>query len=220
MYGVIGNLAFMIIANQIIGYFKLADPKYLLYVRIGFAATHALVVSFLFFLKMRIQSSSPTEGRIEVVEGIDLPGHPATRKVMTPREYDLYELNKQLRAVITNIVFMSALHFFFKGSQMLIMVSVNAVKALVWNPLVRIHIYGAKSEGPLSRPFPIPEGPFGALKKLLIPEEDNATSAVASKKKNDDYEDSSSDEDEPIKVLEDNGSGSDSKVRNRPKTSK
>lgn len=204
IYGMFANVAFMIITNQFIKYFNLTDPSYLLFVRVGYAATQAAIVMFLLFLKMKIQSQAPTSGQVEVIEPPAAAGQPPTKRKMTPKEYDLLEANKQLKGTMSSVLFSVALHYFFKSSHMLIIGSVNAIRALLTSPLVKLYFFKYKAEANLARPFKEPPSPFGELfKQLLSPEHSKKQKVPVRPTKKDHKSDSEEDDDdEPIKVVE------------------
>jgi hypothetical protein len=207
MYSMVTNIVFMVATNQLISYFNLTDPSYLLYVRVGFAATQALILTALFLLKVKIEKSGLKEGTVEIVEPSQTPGQPETKRIVSPRDYDLMELQKQIRGVISSVLFSVALHYLFKSSHLLIIGSVNAVRALATSHLVRLYVLGEKAEGLLKRPFEEPPSPLAELfKQFVQPELEKSSGAkkpaVMVAKDSDSDSPSESEAEGPIKVIE------------------
>lgn len=89
------------------------------------------------------------------------PSEP-TAVVTTHRAYDIDQLQKAIRSIFTTALMFSAVHFYFKINQPLLLQSIVPIKNAVISKEALIHLWGDAAVGPLQRPFKA-ESPFSAL---------------------------------------------------------
>lgn len=100
---------------------------------------------------------------IEVVEPAKpFSSEPPKKSRMSIYDYDLAEVQKNLNQVLSGLVIMTGLHFWFKFTQPLIFQSLLPWKNFFTMPVVQIRLFGFKAEGSLARPWKAPN-PFGDL---------------------------------------------------------
>jgi hypothetical protein len=118
------------------------------------------------YIRHLIQKKGKKEERtimIEVVEPAKpFSSEPPKKTRMSIYDYDLAEVQKNLNQVLSGLVIMSGLHFWFKFTQPLIFQSLLPWKNFFTMPVVQIRLFGFKAEGCLARPWKAPN-PFGDL---------------------------------------------------------
>lgn len=104
--------------------------------------------------------------------------------ITTNKAYDLDQLQQAIRSTLTTALMFSAVHFYFKINQPLLIQSIVPIKNALISKEALIHIWGDAAVGPLKRPFKA-ESPFSALLGMANAplEESNDTTAAAQKKK-------------------------------------
>merc|ERR1712080_381559 len=73
--------------------------------------------------------------------------------VTTVKEYDLQQVNSQVKGIFTGLAMMGFMHLYMKYTNPLIMQSVSGVKSALESNIVKIHLYGSPATGDLKRPF-------------------------------------------------------------------
>lgn len=71
----------------------------------------------------------------------------------TVRDYDLTETSKAMKGLFTGIAFMGFLHLYMGYIPPLFVQSLTTLKGVLESNEVKLHLWGSKPEGPLSRPF-------------------------------------------------------------------
>lgn len=94
----------------------------------------------------------------------------------TNKDYDISQVRQFIQSTATSILMISAMHWYFKFTQPLVLQSVLPIKNLLTHKVALIHLWGDAAEGQLQRPFKA-ENPFAAM--LGGAGADNAAAAAA-----------------------------------------
>ncbi|KAI9275945.1 inorganic phosphate transporter Pho88 [Phascolomyces articulosus] len=77
-------------------------------------------------------------------------------------EYDVSQVKQFIQSTMSSILMISAMHWYFKFTQPLVLQSILPIKNLLTHKVALIHLWGDAPEGDLKRPFKT-ESPFAAL---------------------------------------------------------
>lgn len=136
------------------------------YIRILYYTSQVLQLLAWLYIRYLIQKKGKKEERtimIEVVEPAKpFSSEPPKKTRISIYDYDLAEVQKNLNQVLSGLVIMSGLHFWFKFTQPLVFQSLLPWKNFFTMFVVQIRLFGFKAEGSLARPWKAPN-PFGDL---------------------------------------------------------
>ncbi|KAI8140172.1 inorganic phosphate transporter Pho88 [Fennellomyces sp. T-0311] len=143
------------------------DPDTLLYARVGYYSAQVLVIGMAYALMYLIQKRNDTRPLRYVPQAqpsFSNPNPPADGEAVntTNVEYDVSQVKQFIQSTLSSILMISAMHWYFKFTQPLVLQSVLPVKNLLTHKVALIHLWGDAPEGDLKRPFKT-ESPFGAL---------------------------------------------------------
>ena len=83
--------------------------------------------------------------------------------VTTVKEYDLQQVNQQIKGIFTGLAMMSFMHLYMKYTNPLFMQSISSLKSALESNIVKIHLFGVPASGDLKRPFKSAPGFLEAL---------------------------------------------------------
>ncbi|TEB20055.1 hypothetical protein C9890_0109 [Perkinsus sp. BL_2016] len=155
--------------SQLLRRYDLTTPEAILYIRIMYYASQVLQVLFWLYVRYLIQKKGKKEKEkekstmIEVIEPAKpFSSEPAKTSRISVYDYDLSEVEKNLKQVLSGLAIMSVMQFWFKFTQPLIFQSLLPWKNFFTMPVIQIRLFGWKAEGSLARPWKVPN-PFGDL---------------------------------------------------------
>lgn len=158
------NLVMMLVMMQVSKRIDFENPDILMYVRIGYVASQ--IISLLVYVYVRYQINAKNDlTTLKYVEPANPFGGEAEPKavVTTVKEYDLKQIDSQIKGIFTGIAMMSFMHLYMKYTNPLLMQSVSAVKSAFEANIVKLHLYGSPATGDLKRPFKAAPGFMSAL---------------------------------------------------------
>ena len=150
----VSNLVVMLVMMQLARKINFEDPDILFYVRVGYLSCQA--IAFLIYLITRAKINAKNDlTTLKYVEPANPLGGAATEKavVTTVKDYDLQQVNAQIKSIFTSMAMMGFMHIYMKYTNPLFMQSVTAVKSACEANIVKIHLFGTPASGDLKRPF-------------------------------------------------------------------
>lgn len=160
----VSNLVVMLVMMQLAKKINFEDPDILFYVRVGYLSCQA--IAFLIYLITRAKINAKNDlTTLKYVEPANPLGGAATEKavVTTVKDYDLQQVNAQIKSIFTSMAMMGFMHIYMKYTNPLFMQSVTAVKSACEANIVKIHLFGTPATGDLKRPFKAAPGFMQAL---------------------------------------------------------
>lgn len=160
----VSNLGLMLIMMQVSRRLDLEDPTILLYVRIGYAACQLIVFGVCLYVKYQINKKNDLTTLKYVEPANPMSGLSEPKAVVTTvKEYDLKQIDSQIKGIFTSLAMMGFMHIYMKYTNPLVMQSVSSVKSALETNIVKIHLFGHAASGDLKRPFKAAPGLLQAL---------------------------------------------------------
>lgn len=160
----VSNLGLMLIMMQVSRRLDLEDPQILLYVRIAYAACQLIVFGVCIYVKFKINKKNDLTTLKYVEPANPMSGQAESKAVVTTvKEYDLKQIDSQIKSIFTSLAMMGFMHLYMKYTNPLVMQSVSSVKSALETNIVKIHLFGQAASGDLKRPFKAAPGLFQAL---------------------------------------------------------
>lgn len=158
------NLGLMMVMMQVSRRIDLENPDILFYVRVGYVACQLAVFAICMFVKFQINKKNDLT-TLKYVEPSNPMGGASEPKavVTTVKEYDLKQIDSQIKSIFTSLAMMGFMHLYMKYTNPLVMQSVSSVKSALETNIVKIHLWGTPASGDLKRPFKAAPGIFLAL---------------------------------------------------------
>ncbi|CCE82461.1 Piso0_002188 [Millerozyma farinosa CBS 7064] len=154
MNPVVTNLVLMLVMMQVSRRLDMENPDVLLYIRIGYLACQAVAVAIYLITRLKITQKNDLTTLKYVEPANPLSGEAEAKPVVTTvKEYDLKQVNQQIRSVFTSLAMMGFMHLYMKYSNPLFMQSISSVKSALESNIVKIHLFGTPASGDLKRPF-------------------------------------------------------------------
>lgn len=139
---------------QVLRRLDLEDPDILLYVRIGYAACQLIAFGVCLYVKFQINKKNDLTTMKYVEPANPMGGNPEPKAVVTTvKEYDLQQIDSQIKGIFTSLAMMGVMHLYMKYTNPLVMQSVSSVKSALETNIVKIHLWGQPASGELKRPF-------------------------------------------------------------------
>ncbi|SGZ49978.1 CIC11C00000003413, partial [Sungouiella intermedia] len=158
------NLGLMLIMMQVSRRLDLEDPTILLYVRIGYAACQLIVFGVCMYVKFKINQKNDLTTLKYVEPANPMSGQTEPKAVVTTvKEYDLKQIDSQIKGIFTSLAMMGFMHLYMKYTNPLVMQSISSVKSALETNIVKIHLFGQPASGDLKRPFKAAPGLLQAL---------------------------------------------------------
>ena len=167
---------------MIVKFFKLDFTLYVPQLRAGYACAVALTVLTTLMCGQLAQKKQE-EGEVTVkeknYENITI------EKKFTVADYDQSEAVSKVRALCFQVAMTSFMHYKWGSPMPLLFQCVMLPMNLADEPLVKIHVFGAKAEGKLARPFAKPPNPLADALGVNPDADDGAVARKPSSKKDD-----------------------------------
>ncbi|KAK0556972.1 phosphate transporter (Pho88) [Tilletia horrida] len=152
----------MLGANQLVKRIPFDDhPEYVQYARIAYVSAQLLCLAIFYFCSIRIKKAND----LTVLKYVE-PKGPMSQEAgemitTTHRDYDLAEVKKAMRGVITGTLMVAVMHGYFKYTNPLVIQSILPVKNALESKEVLIWLWGQAATGDLKRPFKATNSLFG-----------------------------------------------------------
>lgn len=160
----VSNLALMLIMMQVLRRIDLENPDILFYVRIGYVACQLTVFAICFYVKWQINKKNDLTTMKYVEPANPMLGQTDAKAVVTTvKDYDMKQIDSQIKSIFTSLAMMGFMHVYMKYTNPLVMQSVSSVKSAMETNIVKIHLWGKPALGDLKRPFKAAPGFLSAL---------------------------------------------------------
>ncbi|CUM57660.1 unnamed protein product [Debaryomyces tyrocola] len=160
----ITNLGVMLVMMQVSRRLDLEDPDILFYVRAAYLSCQAIALAIYAITRAKISAKNDLTTLKYVEPANAMSGETEPKAVVTTvREYDLKQVNTQIRSVFTSLAMMGFMHIYMKYTNPLVMQSISSVKSALEANIVKIHLFGTPATGDLKRPFKAAPGIMQAL---------------------------------------------------------
>lgn len=160
----ITNLALMLVMMQVSRRLDLEDPDILFYVRIAYLSCQAIAFAVCLYVKFSINKKNDLTTLKYVEPANPMAGQPEPKAVVTTvKEYDLKQIDQQIKGLFTSLAMMGFMHVYMKYTNPLVMQSISSVKGALETNIVKIHLWGKAASGDLERPFKAAPGLLQAL---------------------------------------------------------
>lgn len=160
----ITNLVIMGVMMQVSRRLDLENPDILLYVRIAYLSCQAAAFFVYFLTKYKINQKNDLTTLKYVEPANPMSGQAEPKAVVTTvKEYDLKQVDAQIKSIFTGLAMMGFMHIYMKYTNPLVMQSVSGVKAALESNIVKIHLFGTPASGDLKRPFKAAPGLLASL---------------------------------------------------------
>lgn len=139
---------------QVLRRLDLEDPDILFYVRVGYAACQLISFAVCMYVKYQINKKNDLTTIKYVEPANPMSGQSEAKAVVTTvKEYDLKQIDSQIKSIFTSLAMMGFMHLYMKYTNPLVMQSVSSVKSALETNIVKIHFWGQPAAGELKRPF-------------------------------------------------------------------
>lgn len=160
----VSNLGLMLIMMQLSRRIDLENPDILLYVRAGYIACQLIVFGVCMYVKYKINQKNDLTTMKYVEPASPMSGQAEAKAVVTTvKEYDLKQIDSQIKGIFTSLAMMGFMHLYMKYTNPLFMQSVSSVKSALETNIVKIHLWNKPASGDLKRPFKAAPGFLQAL---------------------------------------------------------
>jgi len=150
------------------------------HVEIAYVVVQVLCFGLQYFVYLQIHKMADDGKKIKIPEVKQMGQVVSPAKEQTVKEYDMEKLQEALKQPVMGAVISGGIYYKWGSLTPLVMQVLMTPMQFYESPLVQIHIMGKK----MDRPFPVPPGPFDALKGLTGGEPDPAAEAGVDKKDN------------------------------------
>ncbi|ABN65841.1 yeast pho88 [Scheffersomyces stipitis CBS 6054] len=158
------NIVVMLVMMQVSRRLDLENPDILFYVRVAYLSCQAIALGVYLFTRAKINAKNDLTTLKYVEPANPMAGESEPRAVVTTvKEYDLQQVNAQLKGVAQGLAMMGFMHLYMKYTNPLVMQSVSSVKSAFESNIVKIHLFGTPASGDLKRPFKAAPGFLSAL---------------------------------------------------------
>ena len=149
----ITNLGVMLVMMQVSRRLDLEDPTILFYVRVAYLSCQAIALAVYAITRAKINAKNDLTTLKYVEPANAMAGETEPKAVVTTvKEYDLKQINSQIKSVFTSLAMMGFMHVYMKYTNPLVMQSVSSVKSALEANIVKIHLFGTPASGDLKRP--------------------------------------------------------------------
>jgi len=148
------------------------------HVEIAYVVVQVLCLGFLYVVYLQINKMADDGKKIKIPEVKQMGQVVSPAKEQTAKEYDMEKFKEALKQPVMGAVIMGGIYYKWGSLLPLVMQVLMTPMQFYESPLFQIHLLGKK----MDRPFPVPPGPFDALKGLTGGEPDPAAEAGVDKK--------------------------------------
>ncbi|WEJ95714.1 phosphate transporter (Pho88) [Yamadazyma tenuis] len=153
----------MLAMMQVSRRLDLENPDILFYVRVIYITLQALTLGVYLFTKMKINAKNDLTTLKYVEPANPMSGQGETPVITTVKEYDLKQVDTQIKSVFQSLAMMGFMHLYMKYTNPLVMQSISGLKGALEANIVKIHLFGTPATGDLKRPFKSAPGLLQAL---------------------------------------------------------
>ncbi|KAK6198609.1 inorganic phosphate transporter Pho88 [Scheffersomyces amazonensis] len=158
------NIVIMLVMMQVSRRLDLEDPTILFYVRVAYGSCQALALAIYLFVRAKINAKNDLTTLKYVEPANAFGGEPEPKAVVTTvKEYDLQQVNTQIKGIFSGLAMMGFMHIYLKYTNPLFMQSISGIKSALESNIVKIHLFGSPATGDLKRPFKAAPGFLQAL---------------------------------------------------------
>lgn len=150
----VSNIAVMLIMMQVSRNLDMENPDILFYVRVVYGSLQALTLMVYLFTKVKINAKNDLTTLKYVQPANPMSGESEPKAVVTTvKEYDLQQVDAQMKGVFQSLAMMGFMHLYMKYTNPLVMQSISGIKGALESNIVQIHLFGVPATGDLKRPF-------------------------------------------------------------------
>lgn len=144
----------MLVMMQVSRKLDLENPDILFYVRVAYLSCQAIALLVYLYTKAVINKKNDLTTMKYLEAANPMSGESQPKAVVTTvKEYDLQQVDSQIKSVFTSLAMMGFMHLYMKYTNPLVMQSVSSVKSALEANIVKIHVWGSPASGDLKRPF-------------------------------------------------------------------
>ncbi|CUM66770.1 uncharacterized protein PRCAT00004451001 [Priceomyces carsonii] len=157
------NLGVMLVMMQVSRNLDFENEKTIFWVRTAYVACQIVTMAIYLVTKFFINRRNDLTTLKYVEQGSPFSGEEPKAVVITVKEYDLKEVDKQMKSLVQGLAMMGFMHLYMKYTNPLVMQSVTTVKSALESNIVKIHLFGSPATGDLKRPFKAAPGLMSAF---------------------------------------------------------
>lgn len=170
------NIGLMLVMMQVSRRLDLEDPTILLYVRIAYVSCQVIALGVYFYVRAKVVAKNDLTTLKYVEPANAMSGESEPKAVITTvKEYDLQQIDAQVKSVFTSVAMMGFMHIYLKYTNPLVMQSISSVKSALEANIIKIHLFGTPATGDLKRPFKSAPGFLQALQGVTDVKTDKAS---------------------------------------------
>lgn len=160
----VSNIVIMLVMMQVAKKLDFEDPDVLFYARAAYITCQVLAFLVYFFVRAKINAKNDLTTLKYVEPANPMSGQTEPRAIVTTvKEYDLQQVNQQIKGMFTGLAMMGFMHICMKYTNPLVMQSISSLKGALESNIVKIHLFGTPATGDLKRPFKAAPGFLEAL---------------------------------------------------------
>ncbi|EER30515.1 inorganic phosphate transporter PHO88 [Candida tropicalis MYA-3404] len=160
----VSNIVIMLVMMQVAKKLDFEDPDVLFYARAAYITCQVLAFLVYFFVRAKINAKNDLTTLKYVEPANPMSGQTEPRAIVTTvKEYDLQQVNQQIKGMFTGLAMMGFMHIYMKYTNPLVMQSISSLKGALESNIVKIHLFGTPATGDLKRPFKAAPGFLEAL---------------------------------------------------------
>jgi hypothetical protein len=160
----VSNIVIMLVMMQVAKKLDFENPDVLFYTRAAYITCQVLALLVYFIVRVKINSKNDLTTLKYVEPANPMSGQTEPRAVVTTvKEYDLQQVNTQVKGIFTGLAMMGFMHIYMKYTNPLVMQSISSLKGALESNIVKIHLFGTPASGDLKRPFKAAPGFLEAL---------------------------------------------------------
>ena len=150
----VSNLVLMLVMMQVSKKFDWENPSTIFYVRVLYVSSITLCLSLYLFVRQRVLSKNDLTTLKYFNEPNAMSGETERKLVVTTvKDYDLQQVNSQIKSIFTGMAMMGFMHLYMKYTNPLLSQSINPIKSAFESKIVKIHLFNQEAKGDLVRPF-------------------------------------------------------------------
>ncbi|KAL1890226.1 phosphate transporter (Pho88) [Sporothrix stenoceras] len=147
------NLVIILGMMQVSKRIPFEDPQTLQLVRIGYAASNAIILAIYLYIQAKINSKKDLT-TLKYVEPAPMGSSEEGKLVTTTvHAYDKSQLKQLMRSQMMGVGMMAFMHLYMKYTNPLLIQSIIPLKSALESNLAKIYVFGQPAVGELKRPF-------------------------------------------------------------------
>lgn len=169
----ISNLLLMLVMMQVSKRLDLENELVIFWVRVVYLSCQAITFAIYAVTKAKINAKNDLTTLKYTEPANPMAGESEPKVVvMTVKEYDLKQVDGNIKSIFTSMAMMGFMHLYLKYTNPLVMQTISPVKGALESNIVKIHIFGQAATGDLKRPFKSSPGLMQALTGAQEPASD------------------------------------------------